>query len=183
MDLHNQARQFDLGLEKKWVTHNGYFRLYTTLLGMTVTDTWKQLKKKQEGYNSITNFSDILAKEMLEYAKSFEDHEEHTVDTVSETRTCDDISSLSQDKVIGTHTKIFLDTKHQLRCIWCSRVNLLQWKTTLKCKECGKGFCRDSSGSNCWSNHVCFGGVPACPKRGTHKRLVRDIDDEENCTR
>ena len=140
-------------------------------------------RKKEEEYYSIANFSDILAKEMLEYAKSFEDHEEHTVVTVSETRTCDDISSLSQDKVIGTHTKIFLDAKHQLRCIWCSRVNLIERKTTLKCGECGKGFCRDSSGSNCWSNHVCFGGVPACPKRGTHKRLVRDINDEENCTR
>ena len=41
--------QFDLGLEKKWVTQNGYFRLYTTLLGMTVTDTWKYIKKQNEG--------------------------------------------------------------------------------------------------------------------------------------
>ena len=37
---------------------------------MTVTDTWKYLKKQNEGYSSITEFSDIMAKEMLEYAKT-----------------------------------------------------------------------------------------------------------------
>ena len=44
VDTHNQARQSHLGLEKKWVTHDGYFRLYSTLIGMTVTDIWKLLK-------------------------------------------------------------------------------------------------------------------------------------------
>ncbi len=28
VDLHNQVRQFNLALEKKWVTQNVYFRLY-----------------------------------------------------------------------------------------------------------------------------------------------------------
>ena len=107
---------------------------------MAFTDTWKQLKKEREEYNSITNLSDILAKEMLEYAKIFEDHEESNVDTVSVSPICDDILSLIQDKVIGSHSKICFDAKHQLQCIWCSKVNLLQWKTTLKCRECGKVF-------------------------------------------
>jgi len=39
VDLHNQARKFDLRPKNKWVTHFGYFRLYTTILGMIVTDT------------------------------------------------------------------------------------------------------------------------------------------------
>ena len=148
---------------------------------MTVTDTWKYLKKQNEGNSSITEFSDIMAKEMLEYAKTCEAAPvQSDTDTVSaETKTTsDEISSISQDKVFSSHTKIFLDGKHQLQCIWCSRVNLLERKTTLKCEECGKGFCRDSSGSNCWSNHVCLGGVPPCPKRGTKKRLVRDINGD-----
>ncbi len=41
IDKHNQARQFELHLEKCWIIHDPYFRLHTTLLGMTVTDTWK----------------------------------------------------------------------------------------------------------------------------------------------
>ncbi len=41
IDKHNQARQFELHLEKCLVTQDPYFRLHTTLLGMNVTDCWK----------------------------------------------------------------------------------------------------------------------------------------------
>ena len=41
MDRHNQVRQSELALEKKWVTHNPWFRLATTLVGINVTDTWQ----------------------------------------------------------------------------------------------------------------------------------------------
>ena len=40
MDIRNQARQFDLALEKNWVTQDVYFRLYMTLTEMIVTDSW-----------------------------------------------------------------------------------------------------------------------------------------------
>ena len=42
VDVHNQSRQADLSLEKKWVTEDYYFRIYTTMiLDMILTDTWK----------------------------------------------------------------------------------------------------------------------------------------------
>ena len=41
VDKHNHVRQFELGLEKCWITHNPYFRLFTTLLGINVVDCWK----------------------------------------------------------------------------------------------------------------------------------------------
>mmetsp|Transcript_23044 Transcript_23044/g.22118 ORF Transcript_23044/g.22118 Transcript_23044/m.22118 type:complete len:83 (+) Transcript_23044:1908-2156(+) len=44
VDVHNQVRLFDVGLEKKWVTSNPYFCLYTTQLGMILTDSWKAFK-------------------------------------------------------------------------------------------------------------------------------------------
>ena len=47
-DLHNQSRQFDLALEKRWVTQDGFFRLFITMLGMTVVDCWKVMKSKQK---------------------------------------------------------------------------------------------------------------------------------------
>ena len=40
VDKHNQSRQFDLALEKKWVTHNPCFHLITTLMGIACVDTW-----------------------------------------------------------------------------------------------------------------------------------------------
>jgi hypothetical protein len=41
IDKHNQENQFELHLVKCWVTHDPYFWLHTTLLGMTMTDCWK----------------------------------------------------------------------------------------------------------------------------------------------
>ena len=40
IDSGNHGRQAELGLEKKWVTHDAYFRLSTTFIGINVTDTW-----------------------------------------------------------------------------------------------------------------------------------------------
>ena len=68
IDLHNQVRQFDLALEKMWVTQNGYFRLYATMLGMTVTDLWKTMSKsfyKSNRQYTITKFADILARDQI----------------------------------------------------------------------------------------------------------------------
>ena len=41
IDMHNHARQFELAIEKAWVTSDGYWRCFQTLLGITVCDAWK----------------------------------------------------------------------------------------------------------------------------------------------
>lgn len=38
VDIHNQQRQKELRLEKCWVTQDGFFRIITTLIGITVVD-------------------------------------------------------------------------------------------------------------------------------------------------
>ena len=40
VDIHNQAHQSNIALEEDWVTQNPYFRLWTTVIAMTVTDLW-----------------------------------------------------------------------------------------------------------------------------------------------
>ena len=187
VDLHNQARQFELALEKKWVTQEAYFRLYTTLVGMNVTDAWKSLRVL--GLNdddTISHFADVLAQEMVDYAGSLEKNNSLSASLItSDTGSLSDkytnesltsVSSLSMSKEIKPHTKIYLKNK-QVRCIWCSRVNLVEKKTTMMCQECGKGFCRDCSGLSCWSHHVALGGVPVAPARGTKKRKVRECKE------
>lgn len=82
VDKHNHVRQFELGLEKCWITHNPYFRLFTTLLGINVVDCWKlssyhglfqgyQSNQYTAGENAvpIKKFASILAKQLLTYAE------------------------------------------------------------------------------------------------------------------
>jgi hypothetical protein len=40
IDTHNQFRQHELALEELWLTHDPWFRLDTTFVGMTVTDAF-----------------------------------------------------------------------------------------------------------------------------------------------
>ena len=176
VDVHNQGRQFDLALEKKWLTMNPYFRLYTTKVGIIVTNVWKTLKKvskKNNQFLSIPNFGDELAYEIIKEAREEEEDTESQMSiAIVPIPSTDSISTISAEAIGRIHTKIKLPAGKQLRCIWCSRVNLVERKCTVQCQECGKGFCRDL----CWSLHVAHNGVPAAPKRGTKKKKVGDDD-------
>jgi hypothetical protein len=71
VDLHNQARQSDLRLEKHWVTQTGCFRLVTALFGMVATDCWKACRHHLPSRHphkqiEILGFANKLAKDMLE---------------------------------------------------------------------------------------------------------------------
>ena len=71
IDVLNQSRQFDLKLEKQWVCRSGFFRIVTTLFGVTVVDCWKCYLWRL-GHNHhwkklpLLDFVNMLAKDMLE---------------------------------------------------------------------------------------------------------------------
>jgi len=52
IDSHNQCRQSNLALEKKWLTKDAYFRLTTTHIGINVVDTYKLAD-----FHGIINFT------------------------------------------------------------------------------------------------------------------------------
>jgi hypothetical protein len=70
VDVHNQQRQDILDLEYTWVTSNCWFRLFCTLLGMTVTDAYIVMQSKlhvdhpDKGIG-LLRFADSLAMEMI----------------------------------------------------------------------------------------------------------------------
>jgi len=70
IDTHNHARQGLLSLEEHWVVGSGWFRIATTVIGMTVTDCWKAVRfmshKKEKIHNiTIKEFADHLAYDCL----------------------------------------------------------------------------------------------------------------------
>lgn len=70
IDSHNHVRQFELALEKFWVTQNPWFRLSTTLFGMGVVDCWKAYRyhlnqKHKQKQIPIRSFASLLARELL----------------------------------------------------------------------------------------------------------------------
>ena len=85
VDVHNQGRHFDLASEKKWLTMNPYFRLYTTKVGMIVINVWKTLKtisRKKNNRLSIPHFGDELAYDIIKDAREQDEDAPSQVCTV-----------------------------------------------------------------------------------------------------
>ena len=71
VDKHNHARQYELKLEKHWVTLNCYFRIITTIIGITVVDCWKCYRYKfGDSEYTVCKFAEQIAYEMLHNNKS-----------------------------------------------------------------------------------------------------------------
>ena len=102
---------------------------------------------------SISEFADILAKELLDQAKEAASLPLTHISNTEGVEIESEISQLS-NQVSTTnelmHTMEFLKGGKQVRCIWCSYIDLIERKTTLKRLECNKVFCRN----HCWSHHV-----------------------------
>ena len=68
IDSHNQLRQNELALEQFILTNNCWFRLFTTLVGMTITDAYRAHKhhmKKTTRNFPIVSFADRLGYDLL----------------------------------------------------------------------------------------------------------------------
>jgi hypothetical protein len=68
IDEHNKQRQKILGLERRWPTRNCWFRLLTTLIGMSLVDMHRLYRNVQNAKYSdvdILEFSDFVCKKLL----------------------------------------------------------------------------------------------------------------------
>ena len=165
------------------MTQDGYFRLYTTFTGFDLAEVYKVIPYVVgETPRNILELTDEVVVEMLEEAEELEKKTAMTKATpeVITCPTAEDSSVSSPTCAIKLeHSQIWLKGGRQVRCVWCSRVNFAVRKTTLICKECNKGFCRDSSGRSCWSHHVALGGCPTAPERGMIQENMKKRKDQE----
>ena len=63
VDSHNKSRQYDLELEKWWVTQCGWLQLSTTFsMGMTITNGWKLFRYgvKRDNYDKLIGIREFL---------------------------------------------------------------------------------------------------------------------------
>ena len=114
IDKHNHARQSQLAIEKNVITQCGYFRLWCTYLGITVTDTWKlyrhhlgeQMANKDI---SILAFANILCKTHLlnDYSNSQNESNPHpTLNCLPETLPRQELAIPNQITTVSHRTNI-----------------------------------------------------------------------------
>ena len=122
IDVLNQQRQKELRLEKFWVTNDGYFRLFTTVLGIGIVDVWNgyrhHLGEKHRHKNcNLMDLVNMITKDLLENEESkviVINDEALSIGIVSEIN-LPNSSSLSEDGISQLTSPSFSDTSNQLR--------------------------------------------------------------------
>ena len=146
VDNHNQRRQHELGLEEVWVTTDAYFRIFTTVIGITTVDTHLALRAEADADSEIRNLSteqiaDLLAGEMLGPRPPRQSTRlKRTVDTAAEeppVTTCR-LEGWPELKTNATYSVSCTECKH---------------KTTRFCVICGVAVCKNGK-RHCFEKHV-----------------------------
>jgi hypothetical protein len=106
-DSHNHICQFELALEKRWFTRYPFFRLHTTLTGMTVTNVWRLSQyhklisnaKDEDGLNllAIKKITGVLANQLIKIAMSCDAASDPLPSPTGESRSSSVVSPLTSD--------------------------------------------------------------------------------------
>ena len=170
VDKHNQLRQSELALEKKWRTDDGWFRLFTTLVGINVADTMLVLRSESHSehqYKSMSTreFTEILADELV--MNKFDGDLSRPKARASARLAVEPPSAGPQHilKPFGKRSEFGLlkpgekDRLHQRTCSVCPK-KTSYYCSALGCRQCG--VCRSSHGAtqrDCYSVHLLQQGV------------------------
>ncbi len=186
VDKHNQLRQSELALEKKWLTTDGWFRLFTTLIGINVVDTMLVLRSESHTshpFKTMTTkeFTEILAEDLVmnEFDGVLSRPKPRTA--VRLAKEAPPVGSQHILKSFGLKSEYGLlkvgdvDRLHRKRCSICKKKcsTYCGAISCLKCALCSS----DREGRGCYLEHLDRNGVsiespdadclaPRAPKRG-----------------
>ena len=175
VDKHNQSRQHELGLEKKWETRDPYFRLTTTVIGMNAIDAWNlsryhtlhaklQQKHNAEQSVSVLTFAGILTKQLLIKAMNEQPALANNIPKTLKTNeddTKEEVSVLSDaSNNDEPHVRFYKTTKNakgkshakSRRCVNCTKFSVAF------CSCCNKTHCysvgNTKHGRTCMADHI-----------------------------
>jgi len=159
IDSHNQTRQKLLALEKSWVTTDGFFRIYTTLVGMCVTDAFRAYRhftaQKENKDVTLQWFQNCLVADLMKSHAALQKPKQREAKEHP-------LVKISQEK-----------KQVQQNCVWCRdtakltrNVETARSRTMWKCghPECHNVWlCKDKGTEgvegfrNCHSMHILHG--------------------------
>ena len=110
VNSHYQVHQFDLAVEKIWVTQDAYFKSSTTEVGFNTVDAWDIfLKYRKQGtkFSTVTQFVDMLVYQMMQFSNISEEGNILSFKLTVEEKTLA-IASISNNIISSTHKRICL---------------------------------------------------------------------------
>ena len=208
IDTSNHVRQYELALEKKWCTHDPYFRLRTTMEGIGVSQTWfvsrfhnlferfgLAQKESIDGLKvrrtvPVKTFAGILAKQLIRKADIlFSNHNPSANTNQNPTAfvpalistgatTNEDLSTLDSSERAGPNCRDKIGQAHPM--VWLPKYVDKKGKMRRKQRFCQK--CKVVDGKTCNTSALCVtcGRAFCTPSTfNQHRNCFRD--HVENC--
>ena len=153
VDMHNHARQGELGLERSWTTRDCWFRLACTFIGMNLTDTWKAYKYHfSDETLKVRTFADRMAKQLIEKPYSKEEKERFIRPMASiPTNIVSPTSSRASEPMSPISMCTDIGSSHEFRITTQMEGNN---HARTKRRTCAAPGCRDKTSMEC-SNPIC----------------------------
>ena len=167
VNKHFQLRQSELALEKKWLTTDGWFRLFTTLIGINVVDTMLVLRSESHTshpFKTMTTreFTEILAEDLVmnEFDGVLSRPKKRAAARLA--AEAPPVGSRHILKAFGLRSEFGLlmegdvDRLHQKRCSICQK-KCSHYCSALQCLKCS--VCSSGGKRDCYVQHLLQKGV------------------------
>ena len=149
----------DLAIEEKWDTQSCWFRIYCTLLGMTITDMWKLVKFHVAPNHrlkkvTIQSFADEMSRCMLLNSLGgsppVRRNPSRNLPASPELPRRDGLHTMEKFQKTSATSSV-----PQRRCRWCLHHENKESWTTFYCVECDIPLCgtTNRAGRKCWNMH------------------------------
>ena len=160
VDLHNQSRQSDLGLEDRWQTKDCWFRLHTTLFGMVVTDCWKAVRHHVGRHHRLHNSTIMDFADEMSYALLTNGLRDEQIPSRVSERHANVTNPLAYEASTAhlpvQYPKAWNGKRPQHRCRFCLVKTGMQNWTTYYCNKCEVPLCAvcNRGGRDCFEAHL-----------------------------
>lgn len=162
IDLHNRIRQGELGLERVYHTTNWHSRIISTVLGITITDSFLLYRNEKDKGIHFRDYLSLLAKELVENsnddplllppqdvtppssANSSPPRPTIDVDVVAAHQLSPLLKDQRSTKATGSPA---LKRAARRRCNVCHRL------ASFSCDACGVVLCGSTTSRNCLREH------------------------------
>ena len=152
IDVHNNERQFQLRLEKKWRTNDPFFRVSTTLVAFSVIDAYKLYKFNNPVKNThftVLQFANILAGQLIQSRNLIRENinnnkliRRHNIIQYSFTDKDGDVHTLQRNDHVRVSKKSGKLYRAARDCVMC-KLTHRRTQTVFFCTRCNVPLCSD----------------------------------------
>ncbi len=182
-------------MEKHWITQKWYFRIYSTLIAMTVVDAYllreysmaKAAGTERGKEERLSHFVDVLCMSMISKAREMEPISKPSPSQGQRVKPAavyhhHELVSFGRKEsgIKRKHDGKPATVARQFSCKWCAEKRVpkkTDQATTFFCAKCLIPICNASTGRDCFEKHILLGRPQGLPSNEAMARMLVVLEE------